>query len=383
MKDFPLIRTMGGAVAGGLLLILPMLFLSSTLAGGLYLAALLLFLGPVALCVTGTVCGSLPMALGCAAALFSMGRVFGVQGLMLTAVYLLPVLAAFVVIVLRRVPFWLGCGSMIGIHLLSFVAVYLILQQWAGGDLYHAAGRLAMDSLSQWEYGDYALAELYSMGLIDLPGSLAGGVTINASTFSLSDAARQDMLLSVSSLVSSSLVSIVSGVIIVRQSILGGVGCLLLPLRFGYLAQRKRQYGPRLSETGPEETQNAERKDGENQPVDFPDLGMPPFSRWYIPWKYGWQVGAALALGLLLQGSAVPAAAVAGEILYYAGEAVFTIQGAAMINFSQNARKTRRFWRVFVPALLSFTSLLMVVGIFDQIVNIRGLRKPPEPKEEF
>ena len=28
-------------------------------------------------------------------------------------------------------------------------------------------------------------------------------------------------------------------------------------------------------------------------------------------------------------------------------------------------------------------ALLMVVGIFDQIVNIRGLRKPPEPKEEF
>ena len=279
MKDFPLIRTRGGAVAGGLLLILPMLLLSSTIVGGLYLTGLLLFLGPVALCVAGAVCGLLSMGLGCAAALFSMGRVFGGQGLLLTAVYLVPVLAAFLVVVSRRVPFWTGCGIMMAIHLLSFVAMYLMLQQWAGGNLYTTAGNLAMDRLNQWEYGDYVLYELYSMGLIDLPSSLAEGVTLNASTFILPDAAKQDLLLSVSSLVSSSLVSIVSGLIIVRQSILGGVGCLLLPLRFGYLAQRKRQYGPRLSETGPEETQNAERKDGENQPVDFPDLGMPPFSR--------------------------------------------------------------------------------------------------------
>ena len=95
------------------------------------------------------------------------------------------------------------------------------------------------------------------------------------------------------------------------------------------------------------------------------------------------RAGAALALGLLFQGSAVPALAVAGIILYYVGQAVFSIQGAAMINFSQHARGTGRFWRVFVPLLLISTTLLMVVGIFDQIVNVRGLRKPPEPKEEY
>ena len=377
MKDFPLIRSMGGAVAGGLLLILPMLLLSSTLAGGLYLAALLLFAGPVALCLAGAVCGALPMALGCAAALFSMGRVFGSQGLTLTAVYLLPVLAAFLVVLLRRVPFWTGCGIMIGTHLVSFVAVYLILQRWAGGDLYTAAGNLAMDTLNRWEYGDYALAEFYAMGLIGLPGSLADGVTMSASAFALSDAARQDLLLSVGSLVSSSLVSIVNGLIIVRQSILGGVGCLLLPLRFGYLAQEKRQARARPEGAGESSVEEP------GQPVDFPDLGMPPFSCWYIPRKQGWMAGAALVLGVLLQGSALPAAAVAGLILYYAGEAAFAIQGAAMINFSQHVRKTSRFWRVLVPLLLISTSLLMVVGIFDQIVNIRGLRKPPEPKEEF
>ena len=382
MKDFPLIRSVPSAVVGTLALVLPMLILSANLMDGMYLAALLLFLGPAALCVCGAVCGSLPLAVSCAAALLSMGRVFGGRGMLLTAVYLLPVIAVFLTIVLRRVPFWTGCGLMIGTHVALFAAVYLILQQWAGGDLYTAAASLSMNALEKWEYGDYVLYEFYSMGLIDLPASLAEGVRLEGYGILLSDAARQDLLLSVGNLVSSTLSSAIPGLIITRQSIVGGVGCLLLPLRFGYLAQRKRQYGPE-PRRAPAPMEGERTEAGEALPVDFPDLNMPALRRWYIPRKYGWQAGAALALGLLLQGSAQPALAVAGMILYNAGGALFTIQGAAMINFSQNMRGTGRFWRVAVPMLLISTSLLMIVGIFDQIVNIRGLRKPPEPKEEF
>ncbi len=383
MKDFPLYRSVRAAVAGTLLLVLPMLFLSFSPVEGLYLAALLVFLGPAALCLSAAVCGTLPTALGCAAALLSMGRVFGARGALLTAVYLGPVVAAFFVIVIRRIPFRAGCAAMIATHAAAFVAVYLILRQWAGGDLYKAAGNLAMDALDKWELGDYALYEFYAMGLVDLPASLAEGVRLDISGLVLSDAARHDLLLSVNSMVSSTLSSIVPGLIIARQSILGGVGCLLLPLRFGCLAQQKREQGAQLPEAPAENGEKPQTEDGKPLPVSFPDLGMPDFSRWYIPRGIGWQVGAALALGLILMGSAVPALNIAGLILYYGAGAVFTVQGAAMMNFSQKMRGTKRVWRVIVPLILLPTALLMIVGIFDQIVNVRGLRKPPEPKEEF
>ena len=377
MKDFPLARSLPAAAVGTLLLALPMLVLSSSVADGLYLAALILFVMPAALCIGGAVCGLVPLALGCAAALGGMARVFGPKGLLVTAVYLLPVIAAFLVIVTRRVSFWKGCAILIGVHVAALAADYLILQHWAGGDLYASAARLAADALSRWEYGDSVLVQFYSMGLIDLPKELADGVRMEGFQYIVSDAARQDMLLSVSALVSLLLKSIVPGLILIRQSILGGVGCLLLPLRFGFLAEEKRQ-----AKAHPAGEGDATQQDKGEQ-VDFPDLDMPPFSRWYIPRKYGWQLGAALVLGILLRGSAVPALAVAGLILHYLGEAVFSIQGAAMINYSQHMRGTGRFWRVLVPLLLLSTSLLMVVGLLDQMMNVRGLRKPPEQKEEF
>jgi hypothetical protein len=59
------------------------------------------------------------------------------------------------------------------------------------------------------------------------------------------------------------------------------------------------------------------------------------------------------------------------------------IQGAALVNELQHRRGSRAGWRFAIPLLLSFTAVLLFAGIFDQIVNVRGLRKPPEPKEEF
>jgi hypothetical protein len=74
---------------------------------------------------------------------------------------------------------------------------------------------------------------------------------------------------------------------------------------------------------------------------------------------------------------------VAGTILYAAATALFTVQGAALINFIQRQRNSSRAWRVALPLLLMAFSVLTFAGIFDQIINIRGLRAPREPKEGF
>ena len=76
-----------------------------------------------------------------------------------------------------------------------------------------------------------------------------------------------------------------------------------------------------------------------------------------------------------------PALAVAGMILYSAASAVFSLQGLALLNYIQHMRNRKRTWRIIVPLLLMMTRLLMILGVFDQLVNLRGLRKPREPKE--
>ena len=117
--------------------------------------------------------------------------------------------------------------------------------------------------------------------------------------------------------------------------------------------------------------------------MDFPDLEMPPLQTWHIPRGIGWQVGLALIGGYLLRFSGTHAVKIAGIMLYAAASGVFMIQGAAFINFMQKRRGTKRFWRVLVPLLLMTTPFLMFIGIFDQFNNVRGLRKPPEPKEDI
>ncbi len=110
---------------------------------------------------------------------------------------------------------------------------------------------------------------------------------------------------------------------------------------------------------------------------------MPPFSQWHIPRGVGWKVGVALAAGYVLRISDGPALSTAGVLLYGAASSVFAIQGLAAVNYFQKNRGTRRFWRVFVPLLLMTTGFPMIIGVFDQINNFRGLRKPPEPKEDM
>ena len=375
MKDFPMIRSVRAGVAGTALIAVPLLALSYFPLTGVYLALATLLALPVVLCTAGLVCGLLPMLISAAVGLFSLYRSMGTMALGLGAVYVLPILLAFLVIVCRRVSFWKGCAVLAGVHVAALAAVYLLLQQWAGGDLYTAAGDAVVSALQEWGLGDTMLYQLYAMGLIGLPEELAEGMLLPVlGGYALSSAARADLLLSLRTLINGLLALWIPSVI-VSQSLLGGVGCLLSPLRFGYVAAERRAFRGNGTEG------YVPGADG-RRAVDFPDLGMPPLSLWHLPRGVGWKVGAALAAGYFLRQSAEPAAAIAGILLYSAASSIFTIQGVALIHFMQRARGVRMGWRVAVPIVLLFFSVLPLVGIFDQITNIRMLRKPREPKEE-
>ena len=372
------VRSVKSAVVGSILIILPYLLLlpQREILGPLpavYAVLLTVYLLPTALCLVTAVCGTAPMVLGLGTALSAMFALMGGTGLLLAALYVVPIMAAFLFIMYREIPFKKSCPAMIGVHVASLAAVFAVCQSMMGGDLYNAAGNAVAEFLGSWEMGDLLLYEFYSMGLIDLNETLReNAVHSGLYSFSLSDAAKADMLLSVRTMITQQLQLIIPNMI-ATQSVLGGVACLLLPLRFGYLAEEKRAFRR-------EDTAGAP---GEKQPVDFPTLDMPPFQTWHLPRGVGWQVGAALITGYLLRYSGVSALKIAGIMLYAAASSVFMIQGAAFINFMQKRRGTRRFWRVVVPLLLMTTPFLTFIGIFDQLNNARGLRKPPEPKEEF
>ena len=374
----PAVRSVKAAVVGSVLLMLPYLFLlpGREILGPLpavYAVILTVYMLPVALCMVTMICGVLPMLIGLITALSSLTTLMNVTGLLLSSLYVIPVIGAFLAVVWLRVPFKKSCPIMIGIHVASLAAVFAVCQRLTGGDLYNAAGVIVADFLKNWDMGDLLLYEFYSMGLIDLKESLReNALQSGLYSFTLSDAAREDMLLSVRTMITGQLQLIIPN-LIASHSLLSGVGCMLLPLRFGYLAEEKRAF---LRETPLDET-------GVKQPVDFPDLDMPPFQNWHLPRGIGWQVGVALIAGYVLRLNNAHALKIAGIMLYAAASGVFMIQGAAFINFMQKRRGTRRFWRVLVPLLLMATPFLTFIGIFDQLNNARGLRKPPEPKEDI
>ena len=374
----PAVRSVKAAVVGSILLMLPYLFLlpGREILGPLpavYAVLLTVYLLPVALCLVTTVCGVLPMLMGLITALSTIATLMGTTGLLLSALYVVPIVGAFLAAVWFRVPFKKSCPILIGVHVAALAAVFAVCQYMTGGDLYNAAGNIAADFLKNWEMGDLLLYEFYAMGLIDLNESLReNAMQSGLYSFTLSEAARADMLLSVRTMITERLQVMIPN-LIASQSLLSGVGCMLLPLRFGYLAEEKRAF--RREEPAEES--------GIKQSVDFPDLEMPPFQTWHLPRGIGWQVGLALIAGYLLRFSGTHAVKIAGIMLYAAASGVFMIQGAAFINFMQKRRGTKRFWRVLVPLLLMTTPFLMFIGIFDQFNNVRGLRKPPEPKEDM
>lgn len=372
------VRSVKAAVIGSLLVIVPyaLLLPGRDILGPLpavYAVMLTAYLLPTALCLITMVCGTAPMLVAVGAAMSVLYTLMGVTGFALSALYVLPILAAFLVIMRREVPFKKSCPIMIGVHVAALAAVFAVCQRLTEGDLYNAAGSAVADFLKQWDMGDLLLYEFYSMGLIDLRESLRdNALQSSLYTFALSDAAREDMLLSVRTMITGQLQMLIPN-LIVTQSIQGGVACLLLPLRFGYLAEEKRAFRREEPVGTP----------GEKQAVDFPTLDMPPFQTWHLPRGIGWQVGAALVAGYVLRLSGTFALRIAGIMLYGAASSVFVIQGTAFINFMQKQRGTKRFWRVLVPLLLMTTPFLMFIGIFDQLNNVRGLRKPPEPKEDI
>lgn len=373
MKELPLIRSGKAALISALLLAVPILLLSLDPILGVYAIALIALLMPAGVCLAALTGGIAPACAGIAASVIACAKLAGTPGMICVLLYLLPVFGVFLYIHGKKIPFFKGCAAQIITHMLAAACVYLYLQQLFNQQLYRTAADGVMAFLATQPECDSLLYMFFQQGLISLTTErkeeLQALLLLSniSGTLTFSPEIRQEMLLSLGSLAEELLFELTL-MFFTLQAVLSGVACMLLPQRFGKLLHAKEEF---LAQEGA-------------LPAPFPELDMPPLSLWHIPRGLGWKVGGVWLVGSLLQGmNAAQGIQIAGAILHHCTTGIFAWQGAALLNFTQKARGTKRVFRVTTPLLLLILGVLPYMGIFDQIINLRGLRKPPEPKEDF
>ena len=334
---------------------------------GLSLAVFVLSSMPVLLMMIGLIAGLIPMFFCLLMALAALLRVGGAMLLGFGALYLLPMTAVYVYCLLRRQPFWHSCAALALALSGALTVIYALVQGMTGGQLYAAAGDAVMQSLDGLAMRDSLLYTLHQMGLLSLPQAMRETALVAVEGgYAFSAEAAQELTLQCRTLVMSLLHGLLPALLVsgTATNVLTGMG---LGIYFGRRAAQKRAF----------------KRDEPEQ--DIPDLGMPELRYWHIPRPWGLRIGI-LAVGYLIMRLPV------GDTLYLLGALMwqafcvcFAVQGLAAITFPQHQRGTRKGWRVaaIIAAMTVslFQSVLMIIGVFDQINNARGLRPALKPRD--
>ena len=114
---------------------------------------------------------------------------------------------------------------------------------------------------------------------------------------------------------------------------------------------------------------------------------IPHLSLWHLPRPWGLRIGI-LGLGYFLVSSDNTALAMLGQMFYCLFTTVFSIQGLATLNFVQQKKGSRYQWRVALPVVLTlaFPNTLTILGLMDQLTNMRMLRpmrRPPDDENGY
>ncbi len=308
---------------------------------------------PFLLLLTASLGGILPSLLSVMLILFAAMRVYGTTGIWLLA-YLLPVLLAFLVCLEMRLPFIKTAGTVGAAFILSAVALFVIFQYRAGGNLYSALAQAAIDGLDQLPGRDSLLYTLWKSGLIS--SGQEAGTQVFGSTgteWSFKPEVVQEFYKGIRVRISSLAASLMPGILTTYSISLSTLG-----LGFSiHLGSRWKT---------------------------CPDLFMTPFSLWHIPRHAGkrlWILAAGYLIALLSNNLVL---VVAGQMMYNVFFSLYAIQGLSLIDYRFKARGVRPWLRV-VSHLLLFAVLppvAMVLGVYDQAADPRRLRlNTPQPDQ--
>lgn len=361
MRVFSLIRSPRAAVLWTIVLLLPLaLMLASPLLMP-YGLLMTYYVAPCALCMASVLGGLLPMLAGIVSCVAAMHIFFGLTGALLGCLYLLPVCAAFIAVFSVKPKFIKAVIAVGGAMFCSQIALFFLLQSMTGGQMYLAAGDAVGAYVASMPECDMLLITLYQSGLIGAASELSGDMLIETiGGYTLTEAARQDFLLSLSNIVGNLLSALVPSAI-VSHSVYIGVAAVALTVRSGRVQWQREAF----------------RSDQQDH-ASFPDLSMPPLAKWHLPRGWGMRVGV-LAVGYLIMSfGRSQALLLAGTLMYAAFSSVYAIQGIAFVNFIQHKRDTKISWRIFAPILmfLFVHQALVILGVVDQISGARALRPP-------
>jgi len=331
-------------------------------------AVLVLWGMPAFLMITGLTAGFVPMLLCLAMALLALANAGGLLPAGFGALYLLPAALVYMACLRREVPFWKSCGLLAGTLAGAQLVMYLWAWRLTGGAVYPAAGQAAAAAVEALPLRNQLFYALLSVGVLQVPEALREGVTVAANgALSLSDALVTELLAQVRSWA--------------EQLTRWAVPALMLT---GSALQTLLGLGLGIDLGGRAAQRRAFRQEEETQPI--PTLNMPPLRLWHLPRPWGLRIGL-LAAGYLLQGlNAGEGVRMLGALMWQAFFLCYGVQGLAAMNFAQHRRGTGRLGRRMTVALalvFRFVQVaLVIVGVFDQFSNTRGLRPPLRPRNE-
>ncbi len=320
---------------------------------------LLCFISPALLSLCGIRCGLLPMAacalMAPAAAFLTFG---GTLAPLLCALYLWPFAVIHAVCFARKIPFLQSVAAHVAVLAVSQTAILLILRPYLGGNLFSGGADFLVQQISASPYGDQILLQLYQSRLLDVPEEMLKGVRALMEAFiaslapgSLMPSVRTELLNGLRTLLENSLYSFLPATVI-NNAILAGVFGVAFPI----VAARSRQ---------------------------IPVMEMAPFATWHLSRSNGLKV-FILGLGNFLPTLFPnPGMLLAGNMMWAAFSTIFVIQGAALMDFFQTRGGNRPFTRRLWPCViyLFIPTLLMIMGVADQFLNIRGIRKPKDRED--
>ncbi len=325
--------------------VLVAVLLSAYLPALSYLAiGLLIF--PYLMLFVSALGGILPALLSLLLIVWGAFQVTGSGGLWVLA-YLLPMTAAFLICLELKVPFFRTAGIVLAAFVISMLVIFAVLQRQAGGSLYAAVSRAAIDGMKAMPMRDNLLYALWNSGFI--AHGMPAGTDIFVSTagggWTFAPEVLEEFYKQIGSRLNDLTASLLPGLMTsyaITVSLPGSALALKLAARY------------RTADT----------------------LGMPPFSMWYLPKAAGKRL-VVLALGYLVaMFTRSPVLQTAGQLMYNVFFAVYGIQGLSYLNFVMKRRGTRRGLR-FVLLLLLYALLppaAMFLGIYDQAADPRKLR---------
>ena len=386
MTDLPLFRAKKGTYVTLCLFFL--LFIACFTPFSLWSLMALYMVGCVALCTVARTQGIVPAGICLGFSVGGMYVLFGTPAAYITLGYLLPTFLLFLILHWKKVKDLYAAPALILCQLLSQVAVFLLLNNQVGGELFFKAGEGVARLLSDNEMGDMLMISMANYGLLPLSSDLAkDAVTVTESgAYLLNAAAKSELLLSVRALVSNLLSALLPGMLI-SHSVETGLLCWLWP--------RHREERNQMPQ---EEKQQEKFRRRSGKVFDLPEdpkelestlkeKRIPHLSLWHLPRPWGLRIGI-LGLGYFLVSSDNTALAMLGQMFYCLFTTVFSIQGLATLNFVQQKKGSRYQWRVALPVVLTlaFPNTLTILGLMDQLTNMRMLRpmrRPPDDENGY